>query len=565
MVDPLSLAGLTLAIFDELLKLADKTAEIVQDIRTFDEVSTELHDKILDEGNKTSILSLLLFENTVIYHGESLFEQFDEDVQVQIKLLLHQLKAILLEGFDLVYRRYGSLSSVEKLRKSTSRTALLSGPLSPKPCSPASLNSPLSTSLTNARKSSTSPLLLLRWTLRDKKRVETIVQNFRDMNIRIHDRVKLWCLASQLGVDLQHLKHLQSNKNSKALGFDIDATLKLTVWDVESLPSTLELDDVSWKEILPHVTKLNERFSTSEKSGKTLLLENFPYDIDTIFPTSDMIGPALEDYKIDSRARSRVDALAKLLHQPKELVFRIPRCIGWKYTKTQNSITFIFDAERRLECPPIDLLTLLSHNNIKPSLGDKFLLAHGLANCISQLHMVQWLHESFRSENVFFFPHQAQNTGKTSEVVNFSQPWVLGFEFSRPEDFFSAGPADFCAARDVYRHPERQGRPEARFNKLHDIYALGVVLLEIGLWEPALTLEKNKFGYTKNSKAIRDQLRKHAESRLASRVGEKYKQVVLRCLSSHFDVIDDTREDLKLQQAFRSNVVDVLEAAAKNV
>ena len=38
MIDPLSVAGLTLAIFDDLLKLAEKTAEIVQDIRTFDEV-----------------------------------------------------------------------------------------------------------------------------------------------------------------------------------------------------------------------------------------------------------------------------------------------------------------------------------------------------------------------------------------------------------------------------------------------------------------------------------------------------------------------------------------------
>jgi len=80
-----------------------------------------------------------------------------------------------------------------------------------------------------------------------------------------------------------------------------------------------------------------------------------------------------------------------------------------------------------------------------------------------------------------------------------------------------------------------------------------------------LTLEKNKFVNVKNSKAVRDQLRKHAESRLGSRVGEKYKQVVLRCLSSQFDVVDDTREELKLQQAFRSHVVDVLEATAQNV
>jgi len=43
MVDPLSLAGLTLANCDELLKLGEKTAELVRDIRAFDEVCCNLN------------------------------------------------------------------------------------------------------------------------------------------------------------------------------------------------------------------------------------------------------------------------------------------------------------------------------------------------------------------------------------------------------------------------------------------------------------------------------------------------------------------------------------------
>lgn len=58
---------------------------------------------------------------------------------------------------------------------------------------------------------------------------------------------------------------------------------------------------------------------------------------------------------------------------------------------------------------------------------------------------------------------------------------MFGFEFSRPEAYFSHGLADVCLARDVYRHPDRQRRPTQVFSKIHDIYALGVVLLEIGL------------------------------------------------------------------------------------
>jgi hypothetical protein len=44
--------------------------------------------------------------------------------------------------------------------------------------------------------------------------------------------------------------------------------------------------------------------------------------------------------------------------------------------------------------------------------------------------------------------------------------------------------------KDIYRHRHRQGlQPQERYNIGHDIYSLGVCLLEIGLWEP-LTITK---------------------------------------------------------------------------
>jgi hypothetical protein len=38
MLDPLSIAGLTITIFDQLLKLGERTAELITDIQAFDEV-----------------------------------------------------------------------------------------------------------------------------------------------------------------------------------------------------------------------------------------------------------------------------------------------------------------------------------------------------------------------------------------------------------------------------------------------------------------------------------------------------------------------------------------------
>ena len=37
---------------------------------------------------------------------------------------------------------------------------------------------------------------------------------------------------------------------------------------------------------------------------------------------------------------------------------------------------------------------------------------------------------------------------------------------------------------DYYQHPDKRWNPSIRYSRAHDIYSLGCVLLEIGLWEP---------------------------------------------------------------------------------
>jgi len=37
---------------------------------------------------------------------------------------------------------------------------------------------------------------------------------------------------------------------------------------------------------------------------------------------------------------------------------------------------------------------------------------------------------------------------------------------------------------DYYQHPDKRWDPSIRYSRSHDIYSLGCVLLEIGLWKP---------------------------------------------------------------------------------
>jgi hypothetical protein len=90
-------------------------------------------------------------------------------------------------------------------------------------------------------------------------------------------------------------------------------------------------------------------------------------------------------------------------------------------------------------------------------------------------------------------------------------------------------------------------------------------LLEIGLWQPAIELERGGFATVSDPRGIQKQLQKHASRRLKDKVGEKYMRIVLKCLSGDFNVPNDTKDDLKLQMLFRESVISVLEKAAQSV
>jgi hypothetical protein len=100
------------------------------------------------------------------------------------------------------------------------------------------------------------------------------------------------------------------------------------------------------------------------------------------------------------------------------------------------------------------------------------------------------------------------------------------------------------------RHPSRQGtHPEVDYQMQHDIYSLGVVLLEIGLWtsfvlygpeeessspvsnnilEPAdLAQPRNSLGSASQNKLKLEDL---AAKELPARLGRRYTDIVLLCL-----------------------------------
>ena len=102
---------------------------------------------------------------------------------------------------------------------------------------------------------------------------------------------------------------------------------------------------------------------------------------------------------------------------------------------------------------------------------------------MAAFHADKWVHKSFRSQSIIFFK-RLENA-----AVDFKNPYLVNFEYARALDTKTRWDVDMDTERNLYRHPDRQGTPRKSFNKVHDLYALGVVLLEIGLWKPVIKIK----------------------------------------------------------------------------
>jgi len=100
---------------------------------------------------------------------------------------------------------------------------------------------------------------------------------------------------------------------------------------------------------------------------------------------------------------------------------------------------------------------------------------------LAKFHSIGWLHQGIQSRNVCFI------ASAVGGAIAYSKPFLLGFSRSRGvgDDSFT----DDDLLINLYRHPERwEPQAKNRQTAIHDIYSLGIVLLEIGLWKTATEL-----------------------------------------------------------------------------
>ena len=263
----------------------------------------------------------------------------------------------------------------------------------------------------------------------------------------------------------------------------------------------------------------------------------------------------------------RIKKLAILLGSDnKPPQFNAPQCLGYFKDSTHKRYGFLYAKPSSVppKTTPTSLLNLIHSTGAKsPSVTKRIALAHAVARCLMYLHSVNWLHKGLRSNNIIFFT-------PPGEPPTYSHPLIAGFDYARPDfpDEETEPPPEH-SDHDIYRHPAILARTASRSQKSHDIYSLGVVLVEIAYWKPideVMEMPRDARAARSRVKRVRDLLLNGEYlDGVAGRVGEVYVDAVRKCLAGGVDLgieeganEGDVEVGARMQEIFAEDVVGKL-------
>ncbi|RYO31103.1 hypothetical protein AA0113_g5948 [Alternaria arborescens] len=162
---------------------------------------------------------------------------------------------------------------------------------------------------------------------------------------------------------------------------------------------------------------------------------------------------------------------------------------------------------------------------------------------------------NIRPGSIMFFPTSSEvRSSRISSTprLDYSKPFLVGFGHARIDDrrlgredpTRTQAPGEITL--DEYQHPKKIEAPLTKYSRFFDVYSVGCVLLEIGMWQPLSELVViPRRGRPAEANRAREDMKAKAES-LIGVTGSVYAAVIKKCLDvdPHSDLSEEKNNDV---------------------
>jgi hypothetical protein len=248
------------------------------------------------------------------------------------------------------------------------------------------------------------------------------------------------------------------------------------------------------------------------------------------------------------------------------------RCIAWQHEANARRFVLIYEIPQQIQnClhdkpSPIrtlqDIVKGLTTGKEVMPLDQIYYIAYQISHTVFRIHTQGWVHKNINPSNIIFMEPRILSNGNFVDQLpeRYPRPYLKGFEFSRGKDSLSERLPASDPGNNVYRHPNRQGSlPEqnSTFTQLHDIYAVGTVLFELGRNKTARAVVASSNGQDAKKKLVEE-----ARTGIPKYLGTAFARCVSRCLQGDFGLVNREKDGALLAFAYRRLVVDELKRMA---
>lgn len=570
-------AGLAIAAFNEVFVIGKFINQVLIDAGNQENDFQRLEFEFTHQQTLLATFGKRFLESRAIY-------EIDDCWKDQIKIILEELKRLVGEygrlaaRYDKGYAKkaddadkwweVGARKSGKQLEVGEPKVISLELVDTPEQGNPGKSTRPSSGwsiwCLSRAR--SSKKFVRLEWALFNREKLEALVQDHSKLVGKLIEVMKLSLLTfDTFSSDISKLQEFQG-KDAKTFGFSKITVTRMFILDhsqLEADATKLDLAMItsasnplgpsgSKNNAAPLVGGGESGDLQSGKYGDQNILIEYKYYPSEESPESEITLGRIQFLSkllgVAGRESQSTDSNNFTLH-----------CLGYFQEPKENRYGLAFSVPPN--CSPtftsLHIAITSLRRESRPTLGQRFTIAHKIGYTLMEWFLVGWVHKGINSKNILFFRKEGEGEKASPD---FNSPYLCGFEYARPDEAISGQVVEPRGPHwNLYRHPARQGLPTEAFKRIHDIYALGVLLLEIGLWQVAPDLFAGTNTSSLPPSAIKTNLVRNARERLGHFMGRKYRDAVLLCLESSLAVDVDDKRDSKLIAAFKEKVVDACE------